>query len=202
MRVSVVATGIDAAAVQQKIRAFEETNLAKMPERDGNDVSQYDRAQTAQYGGAASATQSSMTAPFDVVPGGSGAAQHSSMHGQNAAGGGYGGNGYGGANAAPGNQPGAAFGGPNNGEALNSIEEIGQKKKSPSLFERLTGMRRPFSSGSQSSAQQQKNMNEFTVQQKQPLQQQQLQQQQRQATPQQQMSPEEDLEIPAFLRRG
>ncbi|MDR3155658.1 MAG: cell division protein FtsZ [Holosporaceae bacterium] len=200
MRVSVVATGIDAVAVQQKIKAFEEAGFGKAQEKDRSDAavgyygqSERDFGAAAQHGVPTPMPPAGTTMPFDAVVGSG--AHLQSMHGQNPAGGGYS---SGGTNVAGGNQPGATFANSSSAEILSTHEEIGQKKRAPSLFERLTGMRRPFSSGgSQSSPQQQqqKSVNDFVVQQKQSL-------QQPQPSQQQVVTQEEDLEIPAFLRRG
>ncbi|MDR1335077.1 MAG: cell division protein FtsZ [Holosporaceae bacterium] len=196
MRVSVVATGIDAAAVQQKIRAFEEMNFSKISEKDsgnGYGYGQYEKnlGGGAQPGGIAAMSSGENVVPLDPAAG-NGFVQQQSLHGQNIANGGYGA----GINVISGNQPGAGFSDSGKGD-MSTGEMMGQKKKSPSLFERLTGMKRPFSSGSSlhpSAQQEQKNVNEFMVQQKQSSPQ--------PTQPQQFPSPEENLEIPAFLRRS
>lgn len=135
MRVSVVATGIDAASVQQKKKAFEEMVSNKNVKKDNDDPA------------------------FSQTDSGLASVQDSEDRPQ-------------------------VFGIVSNGQTSNKIENIRpeQKKKSPSLFERLTGMRKSFSS---TRAQVDSYVVQSGTQQKKPEQQ-----------------AEEDLEIPAFLRRN
>jgi hypothetical protein len=120
MRVSVVATGIDAAAVKQKKQAYEEMAAVSKPQPDPSDQS------------ASAAAE----------------------------------------NAASGDEKSQAF-----GVLKNNPADVGIRKRSPSLFERLTGMKKSFSSD---------RKDDFSAQQ----------------TKVRGNSEDEDLEIPAFLRKS
>ncbi|MDR1983004.1 MAG: cell division protein FtsZ [Holosporaceae bacterium] len=125
MRVSVVATGIDAAAVKQKKQAYEEMAATRTLQ------SEFAEQTTAVTEDNGVNSEEKTTPVFGVIKN-------------------------------------------------NSIEnsQVNQpKKKAPSLFERLTGMRRSFSA---------EKKEEFIVQQPKP----------------QVRTQEEDLEIPAFLRKN
>lgn len=126
MRVSVVATGIDAAAVQQKKKAFEEL----VNNKKNADDSEQELQNVAKEN-------------FD-------------------------------------NKQSPVLGVVENSAKSNEIQQK-PKKKSPSLFERLTGMRKSFSLNKQSS------VDTYVVQ---------------PGTQQKTESPEDDVEIPAFLRRN
>jgi cell division protein FtsZ len=133
MRVSVVATGIDAAAVQEKKQAFEEISAVKMAKKE------------PAFGGEGD---------LRVVSNSDASFMPSESNERNVAS----------ATA--------------NSVMLDSARE--ERKKSPSLFERLTGMKR-FSSGKKE---------DYVVQQV-----------SKPSLPPQKTH-EEDLEIPAFLRRN
>ncbi|MDR0968070.1 MAG: cell division protein FtsZ [Holosporaceae bacterium] len=121
MRVSVVATGIDAAAVKQKIQAYEETTNRSQPPVEPTE-------QTPPVAeNNATATEEKSSQVFGVIK--------------------------------------------------NPAETEPLKRKPQSLFERLTGMRKPFSSDKKE---------QFVVQQ----------------SASQLGGQEDDLEIPAFLRKG
>jgi hypothetical protein len=118
MRVSVVATGIDAAAVKQKKQAYEEMAVA--------------RQQSESFEQTTTGTAEASAAEDKSFP---------------------------------------AF-----GVAKNSDERDAPRKRTPSLFERLTGMKKSFSSD---------RKEDFSVQQTKTR-----------------STQEEDLEIPAFLRKS
>ena len=130
MRVSVVATGIDAAAVEQKKKEYEEQNQANQ--------ANYVKANVVMDGSSESVAEKTETISEPV---------------------------------AESTEKGAA---PN--LTVVSNEAPVAKKKSPSLFERLTGIKRSFSAPKKE---------EYVAK----------------PQPQQEMQ-EEDLEIPAFLRRN
>lgn len=137
MRVSVVATGIDASSVEKKKQAFEAANLANRekeaePQVAVASVSSYSVIEN-QAPHSEALTEKKPVASFDVVK---------------------------------------------NDEA--EVNEEASKKRSPSLFERLTGMKRSFSGGSASKKE------EYVVH------------RQKVAAATQ----DEELEIPSFLRRG
>ncbi|MBQ7673868.1 MAG: cell division protein FtsZ [Alphaproteobacteria bacterium] len=148
MRVSVVATGIDAAAVEQKKREYEEASSAIKEEdasvdgnigisvlNGGNDSS-FSQQQTSTF--IADSNNSEKPSPVLGVTSSKIASEGTPMMAQE--------------------QP---------------------KKKSPSLFERLTGIRRPFSHSNKDDYSSTHEQNATTTSTK-----------------------EEDLEIPAFLRRN
>jgi hypothetical protein len=120
MRVSVVATGIDAAAVKQKKQAYEEMAAVRQQQSEPSD-------QSSSVAENAVSDEKSQT--FGVVK----------------------------------NNP--------------DQQAVGGRKRSPSLFERLTGMKKTFSSD---------RKEEFPVQQSKVR----------------GSSDDEDLEIPAFLRKS
>lgn len=148
MRVSVVATGIDAAAVEQKKREYEEASSA-MKEDDAS-IDNNIGISVLSGGNEGSATQQQQTA---------------------------------GAAAADSNveKPSPVLGVVSSKIAPEgALVDPGQpRKKSPSLFERLTGIRRPFSHGGKTDYSPTAREQETTA-----------------------TSKEEDLEIPAFLRRN
>ncbi|MDR3179785.1 MAG: cell division protein FtsZ [Holosporaceae bacterium] len=137
MRVSVVATGIDAIAVQQKKQTRDEMSSAKFIKKDIVQSEIVDLKQNIPFVPDQPEKQQPITSPGTAS------------------------NDYGGRNA--------------NYEA--------PRKKSPSLFERLTGMKR-FSSGKKDDSTISLAKNISASQQSLPR------------------AQEEDLEIPAFLRRG
>jgi cell division protein FtsZ len=133
MRVSVVATGIDAAAVQEKKQAFEEISVVKMARKEAIPGTEGDlRVVSNSDASFAAAVESNDRNVASATA---------------------------------------------NSVALDNIRE--ERKKSPSLFERLTGMKR-FSSSKKE---------DYVVQVSKP-------------SLQPQKVHEEDLEIPAFLRRN
>ncbi|MDR1375760.1 MAG: cell division protein FtsZ [Holosporaceae bacterium] len=134
MRVSVVATGIDAAGVKQKKEEYEERNSASIALHKEEPVGLESNHSAAE-----------MNNVFIQPPA---AASHPEK-------------------SAP------VFGVVNN-RSFESLE--GEGKKAPSLFERLTGMKKPFSS----------NKKEYVVAQSESA----------------STSQDEDLEIPAFLRKN
>lgn len=133
MRVSVVATGIDASNVEKKKQAFEAANNLNQTEAHDSQVAQAAGSSYSVIDGASAqnTSEKKLSTAFDVVK---------------------------------------------NDEV---VAEEQPKKRSPSLFERLTGMKRSLSSGSS-------KKEEYVVQ--------------RQKTAGN--SQDEDLEIPSFLRRG
>lgn len=152
MRVAVVATGIDAAAVEQKKRAYEEASARK-------DDSTNDADSGTTAGIAASVAENATVS------------QQSSSSATTSA------------NETQTVKTTAPFIGIVNNEAVGERTIAQPKKKAPSLFERLTGLRRPFSSPAR---------DEYSS----------STQQQQSSPSQQKKSQEEDLEIPAFLRRN
>lgn len=133
MRVSVVATGIDAASVEQKKKAFEDLISTKTIKRDGfedNISASLDSSDGLQNGHQQETTDRPISPVLGVV----------------------------------------------NNTQTGVPQENVHKKKSPSLFERLTGIKKSFSTN---------KTDNYTVQSGTPV------------RPQ-----EEDLEIPAFLRRN
>ena len=150
MRVSVVATGIDAAAVEQKKREYEESSvsaIAKDSRISSSDISMVNNSET----------EKSLSQPQSTE---------------------------GDANVNSADKPSPILGVVSNKASSSEQPAVQEapKKKSPSLFERLTGIRRPFhphkEEASSSSMTNQASKNAPTA------------------------SKEDDLEIPAFLRRN
>ncbi|MDR3187325.1 MAG: cell division protein FtsZ [Holosporaceae bacterium] len=132
MRVSVVATGIDAASVKQKKEEYEERNAAHIT-HNSEEPPVLEKSYSAVEGNSAFAPP--VAAPSEKSPPVLGVVSNNS---------------------------------------LESIEAA--KRKTPSLFERLTGMKKPFSSPKK----------EYVISKSESV----------------PSSHEEDLEIPAFLRRN
>ncbi|MDR1362365.1 MAG: cell division protein FtsZ [Holosporaceae bacterium] len=140
MRVSVVATGIDAAAVQEKKQAFEEMSSVKFVKMDAAMPGSVD-SRGGVGSGEMSASASASVSPVAADPG----VPHGSSASKNV--------------------------------VLDGVRE--ERKKVPSLFERLTGMKK-FATGKKE---------DYLPRVSKP-------------SPQPQKAQEEDLEIPAFLRRN